>query len=286
MHESRARQHHPHAPPSVKGPGDECPHRAWGSGAGHTGAAAHSPRAPAGRRALPRLQARPAAGRGPHRRGLPQRTRRVARRTPAPAAPGRLRPGTAAARRHPGQGREHLLRDRALPRHPGLPGLALPAAPCPLRVGPPGAGRGHRRRAGAAPRPSARPAADADGDGTDRHRARVRAFRVRPAADGPSVEPVRGDALAALRLGPDGRDRPRRRHPVTVAVAVAAASAADPAGDRGHGEPLLARRDRGGRAARPRARADPRPRRTATTTGRGTRTLVPAEEPVLVGAGR
>ncbi|WP_327186143.1 phosphatase PAP2 family protein [Streptomyces sp. NBC_01334] len=28
------------------------------------------------------------------------------------------------------------------------------------------------------------------------------------------------------------------------------------------------------------------PRRTATTTGRGTRTLVPAEEPVLVGAGR
>ncbi|CAM5657963.1 hypothetical protein SVIOM342S_01198 [Streptomyces violaceorubidus] len=107
------------------------------------------------------------------------------------------------------------------------------------------------------------------------------------------VEPVRGDALAATRLGPDAGDRPDRRDADAVALAVAAASAGDAAGRRGHREPLLAGRDRGHGAARSRAggapgagTAAPPAVRPAPPRRSEVRRRSSAERPELVGAGR
>src|SRR5690606_23591801 len=91
------------------------------------------------------------------------------------------------------------------------------------------------------------------------HRPRVRTVGVRHPGHGPAVEPVRRDALAALRVGADGGRRPDRRLTRVVALAVAAAPTGDAAGDRRNGEPLLAGRARGGGPAGPRARGDTPP---------------------------
>ncbi len=87
------------------------------------------------------------------------------------------------------------------------------------------------------------------------HGTGVRALGVRrQARDRHHGQPVRGHALAALRLGADAGHRHDRRDLDAVALAVAAAPAGHAAGDRRHREPLLARRARGDRAARRRPR--------------------------------
>ena len=131
----------------------------------------------------------------------------------------------------------------------GLPGLGL-AAPAPggVPLRPAAAQPAHRAGPDRPRRDAARAAADAEQPRLPRHDGRLRPVGLRRQL-GDHRQPVRRHAQPARRVGAAARDRGRAdgAQPVAVDRRVPPPDHRD--GRRGHGEPLLGRRDRGRAAA-------------------------------------
>ncbi|CAG6395504.1 hypothetical protein SCOCK_330015 [Actinacidiphila cocklensis] len=125
----------------------------------------------------------------------------------------------------------------------------------------------------------ARPAAAAARRRHGRHRGGLRPGRLRQTGQRLDGQPVRGDAVAARRLGAGHRSRPDRRVPLALAVAVAAAPAGDHARGGRHRQPLLAGLPRGLRPAGRGARGHPRPGHRPPDPTPGPRPLGLADPP-------